>query len=91
MTNEPNQQRSGQNESEQSNQEHRQETLLMTGKVSHLILMLDGDEPGREAQAELSPRLARHFFTKVVELPEGNQPDTTDEKLIKETLVQVVS
>jgi len=63
-----------------------QEALLMANKGSHLILMLDGDEPGREAQAELLPRLARHFFIKVVELPEGDQPDTTNEKLLLELL-----
>ena len=47
--------------------------------------------PARQAQAELLPRLARHFFTKVVELPEGHQPDTVDEKKLKETLVQLIS
>jgi len=68
-----------------------QEELLTASRVTHLILMLDGDNPGREAQAELLPRLARHFFTKTVDLPEGHQPDTTDEELIKKTLVQILS
>lgn len=63
-----------------------QEALLKAGKVGHLILMLDGDDPGREAQAELLPHLARYFFTKTVDLPEGHQPDTTDEKLLLELL-----
>ena len=64
----------------------KQEALLIASKVSHLILMLDGDDAGQEAQAELLPRLARHFFTKVSKLPEGDQPDTTDEKLLLELL-----
>ena len=41
---------------------------------------------GREVQAELLPRLARHFFTKTVDLPERHHPDTTDEKLLLELL-----
>ena len=63
-----------------------QETLLMASKVRRLILLLDGDHPGRHAQAEILPRLALHFFTKVVELPEGEQPDTVDQELLLELL-----
>ena len=53
-----------------------QEELLVSSQLKRLVLMMDGDEPGRQAQAELLPRVARKFFIKVVELPEGEQPDT---------------
>lgn len=63
-----------------------QESLLTASNTSRLILLLDGDDAGRQAQAQILPRLARHFFTKAVELPEGNQPDTADEQLLLELL-----
>lgn len=41
----------------------------------NVILMLDGDEPGRAAQAELTVRLAATRFVRTVNLPDGKQPD----------------
>jgi len=38
-------------------------------------LMLDGDEAGRKGTAEILPCLSRRMFVKVVELPDGKQPD----------------
>jgi DNA primase len=49
-----------------------QEALLESRNV---ILMLDGDEPGRAAQAELTTRLAATRFVRTVRLPDGKQPD----------------
>lgn len=53
-----------------------QEELLMASGAKRLVLMLDGDGPGREATAEILPRLARRFYVRVVEPPNGAQPDT---------------
>lgn len=52
----------------------RQEELLAR-YFQYAILMLDGDVAGREAAANILPRLARHMFVKLIELPDGKQPD----------------
>ncbi len=56
--------------------------LLSQSGATRLTLMLDGDEPGRTAAESILPRLARSFFVRVVNLPDGFQPDTVDEDLI---------
>jgi len=63
-----------------------QEKLLVESGVKALTLMLDGDPPGREAQAGLLQRLARRFSVRAVDLPEGAEPDTVDESVLREVL-----
>jgi DNA primase len=63
-----------------------QETLLIESGVGRLTLLLDGDRPGREATRELLPRLATHFFVRVVHLPDGSQPDTVPEQFLLKAL-----
>ena len=63
-----------------------QEKLLASTQLKRLVVMMDGDQPGRQAQPELLPRLARKFFTRVVELPEGEQPDTVEESFLESCL-----
>lgn len=53
-----------------------QEELLTAHGADRLILLLDGDAPGRAATAELLPRLARRFFVLTPSLPDGSAPDT---------------
>lgn len=55
-----------------------------------LTLLLDGDKPGRDAASEILRRLARHFFVRMLELPEGTQPDTIAEPDLK-TLLNISS
>ena len=43
----------------------------------YLTVMLDGDEPGREAADVVVTKLAQNWWARVVQLPEGEQPDTT--------------
>ena len=40
---------------------------------------MDGDPPGRQAQAEIVGRLARRVYVRAVDLPEEVQPDTLAE------------
>ena len=54
----------------------KQEDLLAHSHARQLTLLIDGDDVGRRVQAELLSRLARRFFVRVVELPDGSQPDT---------------
>ncbi|MDA2925665.1 CHC2 zinc finger domain-containing protein [Acidobacteria bacterium AH-259-G07] len=63
-----------------------QENLLLKSKARCFILLLDGDEPGRQAQDKILLRIARHFFVKSVSLPAGKQPDTVDEHLLFQLL-----
>jgi DNA primase len=51
-----------------------QETVL-TENFSRIVLMLDGDEAGREATMEIAQRLVRRMFVKAIALPDGAQPD----------------
>jgi DNA primase len=51
-----------------------QEKLL--GEFGHLIVMLDGDEAGREAAPKIADRLQRAVYqVQLVDLPQGVQPD----------------
>ncbi len=60
--------------------------LLIESGVRNVTLLLDGDEAGRTAAAELLPRLASHFFVRVVNLTDGGEPDTLPEEELKKLL-----
>lgn len=45
-----------------------------------LVLMMDGNAPGRQAAATILPRLARHFYVRDIVLPDGIEPDGIDPK-----------
>ncbi len=53
----------------------RQEELLVDRGSKGIVLMLDGDEAGRQGAATIAAKLVRRVFTRVVEIPEGRQPD----------------
>jgi DNA primase len=53
--------------------EHQERLLL--GQFKKLTLLLDGDAAGREAAAEIAPRLIRKLHVRIVDVPEGKQPD----------------
>jgi len=64
----------------------RQQSLL-TERFRQIILMLDGDSPGRRAIADIAPRLARYCQVRPIELEAGAQPDQLSEKSIREILI----
>lgn len=64
----------------------RQEELLRESGIQRLTLLLDGDGPGRRATEALLPRLARSFFVREAELPDGAQPDTIGMAALRDTL-----
>src|SRR6185312_6410975 len=51
-----------------------QESML-SENFSRVILMLDGDEVGREAAQAIAIRLMQKMFIKLVHVPLGKQPD----------------
>lgn len=63
---------------------------LLTKHAERVIVMMDGDAPGREAQAEILGRLARRLYVGALDLAEGGQPDTVPEDALRE-LVSVHS
>jgi DNA primase len=61
--------------------------LLHKVEVKYLTVLLDGDEPGRTGAAAMMERLAREpFRVKFPLLPDGTEPDTVDEAVLRELL-----
>ena len=55
--------------------------------MRYLTFLLDGDDAGREAVPEMMKRLASETFrVKFALLPEGTQPDTVEEEVLREIL-----
>lgn len=63
-----------------------QEKLLGQSQARSITVLMDGDEPGRKAAQEIVARLAKKFSVKLAELPDGAQPDTVPEDLLRELL-----
>jgi DNA primase len=53
----------------------QEELLASVESTARLVVLVDGDEPGRAAAPEITLRLARHRFVRIAELPIGKQPD----------------
>lgn len=58
-----------------------QEELLQAFK--RVVVMLDGDEAGRHASQGIASRLMRRHFVRLVDVPEGKQPDGLSAEEIK--------
>jgi len=48
---------------------------LLVAHADRVVLMLDGDEAGRQGTDECLRRLARQVWVKVAHVPDGKQPD----------------
>ena len=56
-----------------------EQVALLREHCPHLkavTVMLDGNEAGRKAAGAVALSLARHWWVRLAELPEGEQPDT---------------
>lgn len=62
-----------------------QQALLQ--RFHHVILMLDGDAPGRRATTEIAYRLRAGCSVQTVSLPEGMQPDQMSAGEIRHALL----
>jgi DNA primase len=51
-----------------------------------VTLMLDGDEAGQKAGDIIAARLAKHWWTRIVVLPAGTQPDTVKTSVLEQLL-----
>jgi len=50
------------------------EQVELLRRFQDIVIMLDGDEPGREATLEVAKALWHEHYINVVELPDGEQP-----------------
>jgi DNA primase len=66
-----------------------QEKLLLE-RFRRVVLLLDGDEPGRWARAAMAARLAGKCRLRVVCLCAGEQPDQLSSEQIRQLLNQEV-
>ena len=57
--------------------------LLKAARVRFVTLLLDGDAAGRAAAERIVPVVARAFWVRDIVLPDGAQPDTVDEALLR--------
>jgi DNA primase len=57
---------------------------LLCDRFRGVLLMLDGDEAGRRAQARVAARLRDRCAVRVMGLPEGAQPDQLPEWRLRE-------
>jgi len=62
-----------------------QEKLLVEN-FDRVVMMLDGDEGGRSATSQITARLIRKQFVRVVNLPDGTQPDKLSSREIQKIL-----
>jgi DNA primase len=61
--------------------------LLRNTGVRYLTVLLDSDEPGRSGAAAMMERLASEpFGVKFALLPDGSEPDTAPEAVLRELL-----
>ena len=48
--------------------------LLRAAGIRRILVVFDGDEPGRSGARSVAAELAPHFWTRVVDLPDGVKP-----------------
>jgi DNA primase len=60
---------------------------LLVAKFESVVVMLDGDEPGRQATNECLTRLARRTWVRAVVLPEGKEPDQLPSEELRQILL----
>lgn len=65
-----------------------QEKLVINaiGLQGKIVLMFDGDKAGQECKDDVLDRLITKVFVKVINLPEGSQPDKLSNEEIKKLL-----
>jgi DNA primase len=64
----------------------KQLELLAHANARHITVMLDGDEPGREAAEKVAGAIANVAWSRIVHLPTGEQPDTIDRTQLERML-----
>lgn len=65
-----------------------QENLIVDtiGSQGKVVLMFDGDKAGQECKDDVLSRLVTQIYVKVINLPEGKQPDNLSNEEIEKFL-----
>lgn len=61
----------------------RRQTDLLEQHFSEALLLLDGDKAGRTASATIAAQLVSKLSTRIVNVPDGTQPDQLSEDQIR--------
>ena len=64
----------------------KQLELLAHANARHITVLLDGDDPGREAAEKVAGAIANVAWARLVHLPDGVQPDTIDRAQLERLL-----
>ena len=64
----------------------KQLELLAHANARHITVLLDGDDPGREAAEKVAGAIANIAWARIVQLPDGSQPDTIDQAQLERLL-----
>ncbi|MEM9316067.1 MAG: CHC2 zinc finger domain-containing protein [Pseudomonadota bacterium] len=59
-----------------------QAKLIASAGFRHAVLILDGDEAGRQARPGVLSVLSQHVYVRSLELEDGVKPDTMDDELV---------
>ena len=63
-----------------------QQERLLVERFKTITLFLDGDEAGRKAAEEIAVRLLRKVHVRILEPPDGKQPDQLDHEQLRRLL-----
>ena len=58
--------------------------MLIAGGITHVTLILDGDDAGRAASLKASSMLAEHLFVHSIVLQNGEKPDSMLTEIISQ-------
>jgi DNA primase len=65
----------------------QQQDQIIAARFKRVTILLDGDEAGRKAAEEIASRLIHRLQVRIIDLPDGKQPD----ELPAEELTQILS
>jgi DNA primase len=65
---------------------YAQQRRLLLERFRRIVLMLDGDAPGRRAAAVVSARLSAACSVRIVQISENRQPDQLSKQALRELL-----
>lgn len=60
--------------------------ILLGLEVEFVLVMLDGDAPGRKAVPALLEQLSREFYVRDLKLPDGEDPETLSRDFLRENV-----
>jgi DNA primase len=66
-----------------------QQEAQLVAHFRQVVVLLDGDEAGRRAAQEIAARLAPKLWVRVMDLPDGQQPDQFSTEELQRVLARL--